>query len=54
MLSGSNQAPNAVEAVLHALTSCLTVGFIYNAAAQGIKVEALDFDLEGKPTCVPF
>jgi uncharacterized OsmC-like protein len=38
---------DAVEAVLHALTSCLTVGFIYNAAAQGIKVEALDFDVEG-------
>lgn len=47
VLLGSNQAPNAVEVVLHALTSCLTVGFIYNAAAQGIRVEALDSDVKG-------
>lgn len=47
ILLGSNTAPNAVEVVLHALASCLSVGFIYNAAAQGIKVEALEFELEG-------
>ena len=47
VLLGGNRGPNAVEAVLHALASCLAVGFIYNAAAQGIKVDALDFDLEG-------
>ncbi len=47
VLLGSNQGPNAVEAVLHALASCLAVGFVYNAAAQGIHVESLDFDLEG-------
>jgi uncharacterized OsmC-like protein len=47
VLLGNNAGPNAVEAVLHALASCLSVGFIYNAAAQGIKVESLDFDLEG-------
>jgi len=47
VLLGSNTAPNAVEAVLHALASCLAVGFIYNAAAQGIKVESLQFKLEG-------
>jgi uncharacterized OsmC-like protein len=47
LLLGSNAGPNAVEAILHALTSCLTVGYIYNAAAQGIKVDALDFDIEG-------
>jgi uncharacterized OsmC-like protein len=48
VLLGANAAPNAVEAVLHALASCLAVGFIYNAAAQGIRVEALDFQLEGE------
>jgi uncharacterized OsmC-like protein len=32
---------------LHALASCLAVGFVYNAAAQGITVESLEFDLEG-------
>jgi len=47
VLLGGNSAPNAVEAVLHALASCLAVGFIYNAAAQGIKVESLRFKLEG-------
>src|SRR5574341_570538 len=47
VLLGNNAGPNAVEAVLHALASCLSVGFIYNAAAQGIKVESLSFSLEG-------
>lgn len=47
VLLGDNTAANAVEAVLHALASCLSVGFVYNAAAKGIKVDALDFDLEG-------
>jgi uncharacterized OsmC-like protein len=47
VLLGSNAGANAVEAVLHALASCLAVGFIYNAAAQGINVESLSFNLEG-------
>lgn len=47
VLLGANAGPNAVEAVLHALASCLAVGFIYNAAAQGIHIESLSFDLEG-------
>jgi uncharacterized OsmC-like protein len=47
VLLGTDRAPNAVEAVLHALASCLAVGFAYNAAAQGIRVESLSFDLEG-------
>lgn len=47
VLLGTNKAPNAVEAVLHALASCLSVGFVYNAAAQGITVESLDLELEG-------
>jgi uncharacterized OsmC-like protein len=47
VLLGNNAGPNAVEAALHALASCLAVGFIYNAAAQGIKVDSLEFDLEG-------
>jgi len=47
VLLGENAGPNAVEAVLHALASCLAVGFVYNAAAQGITVEDLEFDLEG-------
>ncbi len=48
VLLGNNAGPNAVEAVLHALASCLAVGFVYNAAAQGIRVDALEFELEGE------
>ena len=47
VLLGRNGAPNAVELTLAALASCLIVGFIYNAAAQGIQVDKLEFDLEG-------
>jgi uncharacterized OsmC-like protein len=47
VLLGSNAGPNAVEAVLHALASCLAVGVAYNAAALGINLESLSFDLEG-------
>lgn len=47
LLLGGNAGPNAVEAVLHALASCLAVGLVYNAAAQGINIESLSFDLEG-------
>ena len=46
VLLGQNAGPNAVEAVLHALASCLAVGLVYNAAAQGIHIEALSFELE--------
>lgn len=47
VLLGSNAGPNAVETVLSALASCLTVGVMYNAAARGIKVESLTFAMEG-------
>jgi len=47
VLLGENYGPNAVDSVLHALASCLAVGFVYNAAAQGITVESLEIDLEG-------
>lgn len=47
ILLGSDQGPNAVEAVLHALASCIAVGFIYNAAARGIAVQELSIEQEG-------
>ena len=46
-LLGQDTAPNAVETVLAALASCLAVGLAYNAAAQGITIEDLEFALEG-------
>jgi uncharacterized OsmC-like protein len=47
ILLGEDHGPNAVEAVLHALASCLSVGIVYNAAAMGIEVYSLNFNLEG-------
>jgi uncharacterized OsmC-like protein len=47
VLLGTNAGPNSVEAILHALASCLAVGVVYNAAAQGIHIEELAFELEG-------
>ena len=47
VLLGSDTAANAVEAILHAIGSCLAVGFAYNAAAQGIELEELRFRSEG-------
>ena len=47
VLLGQNAGANAVEAVLHALASCLSVGVVYNAAARDIEIRALEFELEG-------
>lgn len=47
VLLGSNKAPNAVELVLAALGSCLSVGFAYAAAARGIDLQSMEFDIEG-------
>lgn len=48
VLLGNNTGPNAVEAVLHALASCLSVGIVYNASAMDIKINVLSFSLEGE------
>ena len=48
VLLGSDTAPNAVEAVLHALAACISVGYVYNAAARGITIQSLRFDAEGE------
>lgn len=47
VLLGDDSAPNAVEMVLAALSSCLAVGYAYNAAARGIEIEELTFEVEG-------
>jgi len=44
---GERTAPNAVELLLAALGSCLSVGYAANAAAMGIELEELRFELEG-------
>ena len=45
-LLGTDLAPNAAEAALHALSCCMGVTYAYNAAAMGIDIKSLSFDLE--------
>jgi uncharacterized OsmC-like protein len=47
VLLGTNAGPNAVELVLQALAFCYGVGFVYNAAARGIDIEELRYEIEG-------
>jgi uncharacterized OsmC-like protein len=47
VLLGENHGVNAVEALLHAIGSCLSVGIVYNAAARGIHIKSLHFDIAG-------
>lgn len=44
---GERTAPNAVEVLLGALGSCLTVGYAANAAAMGIELNDMRFEMEG-------
>jgi uncharacterized OsmC-like protein len=39
--------PNPVEFILHALVGCLTTIVVYHAAINGIKIEAIDSEVEG-------
>ena len=45
-LLGTDLGPNAGEATLHALSSCLGVTYSYTAAAMGIDISSLNFELE--------
>ncbi len=47
VLLGKDHGANPVEFVLHALASCLTTSMVYHAAAQGIKIDAVESNLEG-------
>lgn len=44
---GERTGPNAVEVVLGALGSCLSVGYAANAAAMGIELDGVRFEMEG-------
>ena len=44
---GERTAPNAVELVLAALGSCLSVGYAANAAAMDVRLDDLRFEMEG-------
>ena len=47
VLLGTNKGPNAVELVLAALASSLSVGIAYNAAARGIALRTLTVNISG-------
>ena len=47
VLLGQNRGPNAVELVLAALGACYAVGYVANAAARGIELEEMEYDVEG-------
>jgi len=47
VLLGDDAGANAVELVLAALGFCYSVGFAYNAAARGIELEELSYEVEG-------
>jgi uncharacterized OsmC-like protein len=53
-LLGTDLGPNAAEAALHALTSCMSVTYAYNAAAMGIEIQSLSFELETDTNLVGF
>lgn len=46
-LLGANTAPNPQELLMAALNACLSVGYIANAAAMGIKVKSLEIETDG-------
>ncbi|RAX45893.1 OsmC family peroxiredoxin [Arthrobacter sp. AQ5-06] len=54
VLLGNNAGPNAVELLLQALGFCYSVGYAANAAAQGIEIRSLEFQVEGDLDARPF
>lgn len=46
-LLGKDEGANPVEFLLHALAGCMTTTMVYHAAAQGIKVEEIESELDG-------
>ncbi|NLF32351.1 MAG: OsmC family protein [Planctomycetes bacterium] len=46
-LLGTDEGPNATEALLHALASCLSTTLIFHAGYRGVTVNSLQLELEG-------
>lgn len=47
VLLGENKGPNAVELLLQGLAFCYAVGFVANAAAKGIEISSMEYEVEG-------
>lgn len=47
VLGSSDQGPNPVEHLLNALAGCVTSAIVYHAALRGIRIDALESEVEG-------
>jgi uncharacterized OsmC-like protein len=47
-LLGTDRGPNPQETLMAALNACLTVGYVANAAARGIRLHSLQIESEGQ------
>ena len=47
-LLGADQAPNPQELLMAALNACMTVGYVANAAAMGIRLDDLQIRTSGR------
>lgn len=54
VLLGANRGPNAVELLLQALGFCYAVGYVANAAARGLEITRMDYEIEGELDVRPF
>jgi uncharacterized OsmC-like protein len=54
VLLGSNRGPNAVELLLQGLAFCYAVGYVANAAARGIEIDRMEYEIEGDIDLRPF
>ncbi|MFV1961641.1 MAG: OsmC family protein [Acidimicrobiia bacterium] len=54
ILLGNNKGPNAVELLLQALGFCYAVGYVANAAALGIEISSMEYEIEGDLDVRPF
>jgi len=48
LVAGGDEAPNPVEYLLHALVGCLTTTLVYHAAMQGVRIQAVESQVEGQ------
>lgn len=54
VLLGLNKGPNAVELLLQGLAFCYAVGYVANAAARGIEITRMDYEIQGDLDVRPF
>lgn len=47
VLAGEDRGANPVEYLLRALAGCMMTTMVYHAAIRGIRIDALEMDLEG-------